>query len=97
MQRLCQWESCSTCHSSPTCKGFSAGACLADAGCHRTTELARVTSGNLLLVAHVLGHANVTTTQGYTAWACGPEAAAVARMWAEQPLTAGAGAVIVGA
>ena len=45
------------------------------------TELARVTNGNLLLVAHVLGHESVTTTQGYTAWACGPEAAAVAMMW----------------
>lgn len=46
------------------------------------TELARVTDGNLLLVAHVLGHESVVTTQGYTAWTRGPEHAAVAKMWA---------------
>lgn len=51
------------------------------------TELARVTNGNLLLVAHVLGHDSVVTTQGYTAFAAGPEAAAIGKLWADDEPT----------
>ena len=47
------------------------------------TELARVSNGNMLLVAHVLGHDDISTTQVYTRFSVGPEAAAVARMWAD--------------
>lgn len=48
------------------------------------SELARVTNGNLALVAHVLGHQSMATLAPYVAWVEGPEVAAVARMWPER-------------
>jgi hypothetical protein len=47
------------------------------------TELARVVDGNLLLVANVLGHDSVVTTQGYTRFIQGPERDAVRKMWSD--------------
>lgn len=45
------------------------------------TELARTTRGNVVLVASLLGHADVSTTMRYIAWAGGPGAEAVDRMY----------------
>jgi site-specific recombinase XerC len=47
------------------------------------TELARIVNGNLLLVAHVLGHDSIVTTSGYTKYAVGPETLAIGQLWQE--------------
>lgn len=46
------------------------------------TELARVTSGDLLLIATLMGHADTTTTLGYTALGVGRGADAVGGLYA---------------
>lgn len=45
------------------------------------TELARVTEGNVVLVASLLGHEDISTTMAYIGWSGGPGAAAVAGMY----------------
>jgi integrase len=45
------------------------------------TELARVTEGNVVLVASLLGHENISTSMAYIGWSGGPGAAAVAGMY----------------
>jgi integrase/recombinase XerC len=45
------------------------------------TELARATEGNVVLVASLMGHGDVSTSMRYIGWAGGPGAAAVAAMY----------------
>ena len=45
------------------------------------SELARTTSGNVVLVAKLMGHESIQTTMGYIGWAGGPGADAVAAMY----------------
>lgn len=45
------------------------------------TELARATEGNIVLVANLMGHGDVSTSMRYVGWAGGPGADAVAAMY----------------
>lgn len=45
------------------------------------TELARATDGNVVLVASLMGHGDVSTSMRYIGWAGGPGADAVAAMY----------------
>lgn len=45
------------------------------------TELARATEGNVILIARLLGHENITTSMTYVGWAGGPATEAVKRMY----------------
>lgn len=45
------------------------------------TELARATEGNIVLVARIMGHEDVSTSMRYVGWAGGPGADAVAAMY----------------
>lgn len=65
-------------------------ACGVDATCHQLrhsfgTELARLTGGNLWLVAGLMGHEDISTTQGYVGWDGGESAGIVAQMFATGP------------
>lgn len=46
------------------------------------TELARTSRGNVVLVATLLGHSNLATSQRYIGWQGGPAARAVEQMYA---------------
>lgn len=57
-----------------------------EATCHQLrhsfgTELARTTEGNLILVARLMGHGDVSTTMGYIGWSGGAGAAAIKGMY----------------
>ena len=45
------------------------------------TELARATDGNVILIATLMGHADIATSMGYIGWAGGPSVDAVAAMY----------------
>lgn len=45
------------------------------------TELARATEGNVILIATLMGHADISTSMGYIGWAGGPSAVAVESMY----------------
>lgn len=45
------------------------------------TELARSTEGNVILIASLMGHEDVSTSMRYIGWSGGPGAAAVAAMY----------------
>jgi integrase/recombinase XerD len=45
------------------------------------TELARATDGNVILIATLMGHADISTSMGYIGWAGGPSVDAVAAMY----------------
>lgn len=45
------------------------------------TELARATEGNVILIAKLMGHEDISTSMRYVGWAGGPSAAAVGAMY----------------
>lgn len=45
------------------------------------TELARATEGNIILIASLMGHEDISTSMRYVGWAGGPGADAVAAMY----------------
>lgn len=45
------------------------------------TELARATEGNVILIARLLGHADISTSMTYVGWAGGPGAEAIGAMY----------------
>lgn len=45
------------------------------------TELARATEGNIILIATLMGHADISTSMGYIGWAGGPGADAIGAMY----------------
>jgi integrase/recombinase XerD len=45
------------------------------------TELARATDGNVILIATLMGHTDISTSMGYIGWAGGPAVDAVAAMY----------------
>lgn len=45
------------------------------------TELARTTEGNVVLIAALMGHSDISTTMRYVGWAGGPRTAAVDAMY----------------
>jgi integrase/recombinase XerD len=48
------------------------------------TELARVTSGDLLLIARLMGHESPATTMGYIGWASGRGAEAIGGLYGDE-------------
>lgn len=53
------------------------------------TELARTSRGNVVLVATLLGHTNLATSQRYIGWQGGPAAKAVEQMYSGRRLKRG--------
>lgn len=45
------------------------------------TELARSTEGNVILIAKMMGHEDISTSMRYVGWSGGPDAEAVAAMY----------------
>lgn len=45
------------------------------------TELARATEGNVILIAKMMGHEDISTSMGYIGWSGGPGAAAIGAMY----------------
>lgn len=45
------------------------------------TELARATEGNVILIARMMGHENISTSMTYVGWSGGPGAAAIGAMY----------------
>ena len=45
------------------------------------TELARATEGNVILIARMMGHEDISTSMTYVGWSGGPGAAAIEAMY----------------